>query len=151
MRKHFLLICLFLASLACFSQETLREQAMQQARKAKQEKQFPTPAPQTQTVVYKLKGYTDSTRLYYSRTANCKMECIKVVEEDVRQVLKEGEASLAKPKDSSDTQKVFFVEGDTKTNKRIKIVVTPKGNALFVITVNPAYEKADCDCNKKES
>jgi hypothetical protein len=100
---------------------------------------------------YRLKGYSDSTRIYYSRTANCKMECLKVVEADIRDVLKTGDASYGKARDSAHTDPIYLVEGDTQKNKRIRLVITPKGSALFVITVIPFGERVDCDCGRKPS
>lgn len=147
MKKIAYILLLTLIATTGFSQ-TLRDETKERRR---QQMRRPPDNGVRQTTIFKLKGYTDSTRLYYSRTANCKMECMKVTEEDIRQVLKEGEASIPKAKDSTSTEIIFSIEGDTKTNQRIKVLVTPKGSALFVITVNPFGEKIECDCNKKTS
>lgn len=98
---------------------------------------------------YRLKGYTDSTMVYFSRTATCRMDCLHLSEDDVREVLKTGEATPGKPRDSSSTSTIFLFEGDIRGNRRMRMVATPKGTSLFVITVSLYGEKMSCDCGKK--
>ena len=100
---------------------------------------------------YRLKGYTDSTGLSFSRTANCRMDCLKVSEADVRLVLKNGEATLGKPKDSASHDKIYIIEGDLVSRQKIRIIATPRGNNLFIISVLPSEKRIDCDCTKTGS
>ena len=137
-----ILILIFLSGSFALSAQTLQQEQKEMRRKYNNPYEGQT--QKTKTVqTFKLRGYTDSTQLQYSKMASCKMTCLSVDENAIRTVLKEGTVNVSRS-DIASPEKVFAVEYDN--GEKLRVVVSPRGASLFVITVNPINKKAECDC-----
>ena len=91
---------------------------------------------------YKLYGYTDSTTVFVSDMAICKMECLKINEDDIRAVLKYGIINLGKSflvyKD-----KLYTIDDNVK---KLRVEATPRGTTLLIVTVSALKRKPGCAC-----
>ena len=97
--------------------------------------------------VFKLRGYTDSTRLILSDLATCKMICFSILLVEIREVLKDGLVNVRRSHITS-ADKTFAVEYNA--GKKLRVIVRPEGSALVIVTVYPNYKTTNCDCNKDE-
>jgi uncharacterized DUF497 family protein len=126
--------------------QTRSQEYREQKRRNQQEPQEVI----TQQTTFKLRGYTDSTQLMFTKNATCKMECLTISEADVRQVLKDGLVNTERS-ELDQPEKKFAVEGAASESKTLRVVVVPKGNALLLITVIRIDKKENCDCRKKDN
>ena len=144
--RHRKFLLTFIISCFCFGAVAQTLQQEQRELKRKNNNPFEPPVERTKvSQVFKLRGYTDSTQLIFSAMANCKLACLSIDEKDVRRVLKEGLVNVSRS-DVASAEKIFAVEYDS--GKKLRVVVTPNGNILIVVTVNPIDKKVECDCKQ---
>ena len=142
MQPKLLLIIVML----CLGSVSIAQNLQQEQRELRRKNNNPFEPPVEKTIVsqvFKLRGYSDSTQLVFSALANCKMSCLVIDEKEVRTVLKEGLVNVSRSNVTS-AEKTFAVEYNS--GKKLRVVVTPKGYSLMVITVNPIEKKVECDC-----
>lgn len=137
---------LLIVVMLCLGSVSIAQNLQQEQRELRRKNNNPFESPVEKTKVsqvFKLRGYTDSTQLVFSAMANCKMSCLGIDEKEVRTVLKEGLVNVSRS-DVTSAEKTFEVEYNS--GKKLRVVVTPKGYLLIVITVNPIEKKIECDC-----
>jgi hypothetical protein len=143
MLKRKLILTLLILSF-CFGANAQNLQQEQREMRRKNNNPYVPPVEKTKvSQVFKLRGYTDSTKLIFSAMASCKMTCLSIDEKDVRTVLKEGLVNVSRS-DVASAEKTFAVEYDS--GKKLRVVVTPIGYSLLVVTVNTIDKKVECDC-----
>lgn len=86
------------------------------------------------------------TYLEYSKHAKCRMECRKISQAEVREIMQEGKINYAK----SDLQNArcprYAVEGNTKDDQRVRIVFAQCKESTTVVTVIDLGTEWACDC-----
>ena len=91
-------------------------------------------------------GFNRNTdKLIFSKHARCRMDCRKIDESEVREILKNGNINHKRIQ-SDKRGKTYPVEGYTKDNQHVRIVFAPKGDALVVVTVIDLGTEWKCDC-----
>jgi hypothetical protein len=84
--------------------------------------------------------------LVFSKHAKCRMDCRKIDESEVREILKSGKINYKKIQ-SDKRGKTYPVEGYTHDKQHVRIVFAPKGDdALVVVTVIDLETEWKCDC-----
>lgn len=93
-----------------------------------------------------VEGFNRNTNnLIFSKHAKCRMDCRKIDESEVREILKSG--TINKKKIQSDKRGMTYpVEGFTHDKQRVRIVFAPKGDGLVVVTVIDLDTDWKCDC-----
>lgn len=87
----------------------------------------------------------NTTNLVFSKHAKCRMDCRKIDESEIREILKNG--TVNKKKIQRDKRGMTYpVEGTTHDGQRVRIVFAPKGDALVVVTVIDLGKEWSCDC-----
>lgn len=87
----------------------------------------------------------NTTHLVFSKHAKCRMDCRKIDEVEIREILKNG--TVNKKKIQQDKRGMTYpVEGTTQDGQRVRIVFAPKGDALVVVTVIDLGKEWSCDC-----
>ena len=91
-------------------------------------------------------GFNRNTEnLLFSKHARCRMECRKIDEAEVREILKNG--TINHKKIQSDKRGMTYpVEGFTHDKQHVRIVFAPKDDALMVVTVIDLGTEWKCDC-----
>jgi hypothetical protein len=69
----------------------------------------------------------------YSRHAKCRMDCRKIDESEVKEILETGEINFDKDK-TTDKGVTYPLEGTTHDGQRVRIVFAPKQNEVVVVT-----------------
>ncbi len=92
------------------------------------------------------RGFDRNTeKLIFSKHARCRMDCRKIDEQEVRDILKNGEVNLKKIQ-SDKRGKTYPVEGYTNDKQHVRIVFAPKDDGLVVVTVIDLGTEWKCDC-----
>lgn len=87
----------------------------------------------------------NTSNLVFSKHAKCRMDCRKIDETEVREILKNG--TINRKKIQSDKRGMTYpVEGYTRDNQHVRIVFAPKENGLVVVTVIDLDKEWSCDC-----
>lgn len=86
-----------------------------------------------------------SSKLTLSRHARCRMDCRRIDETEVREVLAGGRINEAR---IERTEKGLSVplEGITHDRQHVRVVVAPKQNSLVLVTVIDLDTNWPCDC-----
>ncbi len=72
--------------------------------------------------------------IIYTKHSRCRMECRHITEEEVKEILQTGEVVANKVEEDS-RGKTYPIDGRTKEDKMVRIVVAPKRNNLVIVTV----------------
>ena len=91
-------------------------------------------------------GFNRNTdKLIFSKHAKCRMDCRKIDESEVREILKSGTINYSKIQ-SDKRGKTYPVEGYTHDKQHVRIVFAPKDDGLVVVTVIDLGTEWTCDC-----
>ena len=93
-----------------------------------------------------VEGFNRNTEnIIFSKHARCRMDCRKIDEAEVKEILKNG--TINHKKIQSDKRGMTYpVEGYTQDKQHVRIVFAPKGDALMVVTVIDLGTEWKCDC-----
>ncbi len=146
MKKIILTTLLLSSGLILFAQ-TKQEEAQQ--KKFRYNNPYAPQKRHSPNIEYKLFGYTDTTQIVYTPYSKCKMMCLSIDDNTVREILKNGIVNVSKSELRS-TPKKYLVECQY-SGKNYAALVTPNNKALLLISINRLHRKVDCDCegNKK--
>lgn len=87
----------------------------------------------------------NATHIIFSKHARCRMDCRKIDESEVREILKNG--TINRKKIQNDKRgKTYPVEGFTHDKQHVRIVFAPKDDGLVVVTVIDLGTEWKCDC-----
>ncbi len=94
----------------------------------------------------KIEGFNRNTsHLIFSKHAKCRMDCRKIDESEIKEILKNGKINFKKIQ-SDKRGKTYPVEGFTHDKQHVRIVFAPKNDALVVVTVIDLDTEWSCDC-----
>jgi len=87
-------------------------------------------------------------QINYSKHARCRMDCRKIDETEVKDILKSGNINYNKSEIGSrpDCKRKYAVEGTTRDQQRVRIIFAPCGNEVTVVTVIDIGKEWPCDC-----
>lgn len=87
-------------------------------------------------------------QLVFSRHAKCRMDCRKIDEGEVREIIKEGTINRQKSEPNSHPDPKYALEGQTHDGQHVRIVVAvPSSEKLVVVTVIDLDTEWTCHCN----
>jgi hypothetical protein len=72
--------------------------------------------------------------IIYTKHARCRMECRHITEEEVKEILQTGAINENKI-EQNDRGVTYPLDGRTKADKMVRIVVAPKKKDLVIVTV----------------
>ena len=87
----------------------------------------------------------NTTKLIFSKHAKCRMDCRKIDESEIREILKSGTINYKKIQNDK-RGKTYPVEGLTHDKQHVRIVFAPKDDGLVVVTVIDLDTEWSCDC-----
>ena len=91
-------------------------------------------------------GFNRNTdKLTFSKHAKCRMDCRKIDESEVKEILKNGKINYKKIQ-LDKRGKTYPVEGFTQDKQHVRIVFAPKDDGLVVVTVIDLGTEWKCDC-----
>ena len=93
-----------------------------------------------------VEGFNRNTEnLIFSKHAKCRMDCRKIDESEIREILKNGQINYKKIQNDK-RGKTYPVEGYTHDKQHVRIVFAPKDDGLVVVTVIDLDTEWSCDC-----
>lgn len=96
--------------------------------------------------VGEIEGFNrNATPVIFSKHAKCRMNCRKIDESEVKEILKNGTINHKKIQNDK-RGKTYPVEGFTRDKQHVRIVFAPKGEGLIVVTVIDLDTEWKCDC-----
>ena len=87
----------------------------------------------------------NATNIIFSKHAKCRMDCRKIDESEVKEILQNGTINHKKIQNDK-RGKTYPVEGFTHDKQHVRIVFAPKGEGLVVVTVIDLDTEWKCDC-----
>ncbi|HMP93008.1 MAG TPA: DUF4258 domain-containing protein [Phnomibacter sp.] len=87
--------------------------------------------------------------LEISRHAACRMNCRKISQQEVEQILQEGRINYSKSEigTNPDCKRKYAVEGTTADGQRVRIIFAPCKDKVTVVTVIDLGKEWACNCN----
>ena len=93
-----------------------------------------------------VEGFNRNTsHLIFSKHAKCRMDCRKIDESEIKEILKSGTINYKKIQNDK-RGKTYPVEGLTHDKQHVRIVFAPKDDGLVVVTVIDLDTEWSCDC-----
>lgn len=92
------------------------------------------------------------SKINYSKHAKCRMNCRKIDETEVKDILKNGQINYRKSDlGGTECRKKYAVEGITKDNQKVRIVFAPCEDEITVVTCIDLNTDWECYCEGDES
>ncbi len=82
----------------------------------------------------------------YSAHAKCRMDCRKIDKTEIKEILEKGKINNSKTRKSSKGIS-YAIEGWSHDNQHVRVVCSPKGAALVIVTVIDLDTNWSCDCS----
>jgi len=76
----------------------------------------------------------NADNIIYTKHARCRMECRRITEGEVKEILQTGKVVANKIEETA-RGKTYPLDGRTKEDKMVRIVVAPKKSDLVIVTV----------------
>jgi len=86
-------------------------------------------------------------RIYYTKHALCRMDCRKIDESEVKEILKDGEINYSKSDLKSKPCPKYAVEGNTHDGQHVRIIVGDCNSQASIVTVIDLENEYECDCD----
>ena len=87
----------------------------------------------------------NTTHLVYSKHARCRMDCRKIDESEVKEILENGKINVQKIEESKEGIS-YPLEGYTSENQHVRVVFAPHNQKTVVVTVIDLDNDWPCDC-----
>jgi len=92
------------------------------------------------------------SHIKYSKHAKCRMECRHIDEREIKDVIEHGEINYKKSNlQNDDCHKRYAVEGFSKEQQHLRIIVAGCNDELTVITCIDLGKQFECHCPGDES
>jgi hypothetical protein len=88
----------------------------------------------------------NTTNLYYTKHARCRMGCRDISEDEVIAILRNGKVNYSKSNLHDPKGPTYALEGATKDGQQVRIIFAPKKSHLSVVTVIDLGVEHMCDC-----
>ncbi|MBK7964928.1 MAG: DUF4258 domain-containing protein [Bacteroidetes bacterium] len=85
-------------------------------------------------------------RIYYTKHAQCRMDCRNIDESEVKEILKDGEINYSKSDLKSKPCPKYAVEGNTHDGQHVRIIVGNCNSQASIVTVIDLDNEYECDC-----
>lgn len=89
----------------------------------------------------------DPARLVYTKHARCRMDCRHIDEEEVKQILVQGDINYSKSEPKAKPDPKYALEGITKDGQRVRIVFAADHGKVVVITAIDLEKEWPCHCD----
>ena len=105
------------------------------------------PIPENKTKVNREVGLDrNATNLYFTKHAKCRMKCRHITQQEVKDILANGEINYSKSELQDPRGATYAVEGRTRDRQQVRIIFAPKKAHLTVVTVIDLQVANECHC-----
>ena len=85
--------------------------------------------------------------LILTKHAKCRMECRDITEEEIKEILHDGNINYMKSNLNDERGPTYALEGYSHEHQHLRIVFAPKKDEMVVVTCIDLDKEAECDCN----
>src|SRR5580765_6679547 len=78
--------------------------------------------------------FDSRARLVFTKHARCRMDCRHITANEIREILDEGNINYGKSEPDAHPDPKWALEGYTKEQQHLRIIVAPEAGKLVVIT-----------------
>ena len=90
----------------------------------------------------------NETHLILSRHAKCRMECRHITENEIKEILHEGNINYKKSDLQAESGPKYAVEGYLPDHQHLRVIFAPESNAIVVVTCIDLDNEWQCpSCN----
>ena len=148
LKKYLPYICLLAAAFFLFFVlKNQRGNTLPKPSTAQTEERITVPAVLPADInLDEVEGFNRNTdKLIFSKHAKCRMDCRKIDESEIKEILKNGTVNYKKIQNDK-RGKTYPVEGYTHDKQHVRIVFAPKDDGLVVVTVIDLGTEWACNC-----
>jgi hypothetical protein len=98
--------------------------------------------------IYVLRGFTDSTQLNFTKQSDCEFKCIGISDAFLRSILRNGIVDITKSQLDKNDSPFYAVEATADNGESFRVIASPDGEALKIISVQELFKKNNCDCKE---
>ena len=84
--------------------------------------------------------------LILTKHAMCRMECRDITEEEIKEILREGDINYAKSNLNDKRGVTYALEGYSDDRQHLRIIFAPEKDRLVVVTCIDLNKEWQCDC-----
>jgi len=85
--------------------------------------------------------------LIYTHHARCRMDCRRITEKEIREILERGTINQAKSDPYGKPDPKYAFEGYTDEGQHLRVIFAPESDGLVVITCIDLSTEWPCDCH----
>ncbi len=89
----------------------------------------------------------DTASIIYSKHARCRMDCRKIDEYEIKEILQKGKINHAKSEPKGKPDPKFALEGITRDRQNVRVVFAVSEKGLVVVTCIDLDVDYQCSCN----
>lgn len=89
----------------------------------------------------------NETRFIYTKHARCRMDCRHIEEQDVKEILRNGEINYSKSDLQGKPDPKYALEGRSSSQHRLRIIFAPTSRGMVVITCIDLDTDWYCNCS----
>jgi Na+/melibiose symporter-like transporter len=86
-------------------------------------------------------------KLFLTKHAICRMGCRDITEEEIKEILREGDINYAKSNLNDKRGATYALEGYSDDRQHLRIIFAPEKDRLVVVTCIDLNKEWQCDCN----
>jgi hypothetical protein len=91
--------------------------------------------------------FRNISHLILTKHARCRMDCRNISLNEIKEIIQDGKWNKNKSGIGSKGDSTFALEGMTRDNQEIRVVVSPTEKGLVVITCIDLKNEWSCNCN----
>ena len=92
------------------------------------------------------KSFRNTSHLILTKHVKCRMTCRHITQEEIKEILRDGNVNYAKSGIGSKGDSTFALEGYSHENQHLRIVVAPERDGLVIITCIDLEHEWPCNC-----
>lgn len=85
--------------------------------------------------------------LIFTKHAKCRMECRDITEDEIKEILHDGNINYVKSNLKDERGPTYALEGYSQDHQHLRIVFAPKKAEMVVVTCIDLDKEYECDCN----
>lgn len=102
----------------------------------------------SQTAQQTIPGLDRNTNhLILTKHARCRMDCRHITEDELKEILHEGNINNNKTNLEDERGASYALEGYTHEQQHLRVVFAPESDGLVVVTCIDLDKEWQCDCN----
>jgi hypothetical protein len=115
--------------------------------KSKTQQQRKLPQQKNSNTDRRVKFDRSVAKFYFTKHARCRMKCRQITQQEVKEILAEGEINYNKSNLDDPQGPTYALEGITDDRQKVRIIFAPKQQHMSVVTVIDLDVEHQCDCN----